>query len=303
MRKLIVLPAGCAALPACAHTLGHASGAGLPLHWSAQPWVIACLGMSLGWYVGGLLRLRRRAGRGRPQRMRECGWFAGGWLVLVAALVSPLDPLGEVLFSAHMVQHELLMLVAAPLLVLGRPFGVWIWALPQAWRQGVATTIRWPAIGMPWGLLTRPLPAWLFHALVLWIWHVPAFFEAALASDGVHTLQHLSFLVSALFFWWSTIGAGGPGHRPAVAMLSLLTTMMHTGALGALLTFSTRLWYPVYLAAQARTGFDALADQQLGGLIMWVPGGVAYIIAALVLGTRWLAQAPPPCGPAARPSK
>jgi putative membrane protein len=188
-----------------------------------------------------------------------------------------------------MVQHELLMALAAPLLVLGRPLEAWTWALPLATRRSLAWLAHHPALLGSWRALTEPLGAWTLHALALWIWHVPALFQHALENEGVHVLQHVSFFVSALFFWWSILGR--PAHRNGTAIASLFTTMLHTGALGALLTFAPRVWYPDYGAAAAAFGLTPLEDQQLGGLVMWVPAGAAYVVAALAIVAGWLAPA------------
>jgi putative membrane protein len=201
--------------------------------------------------------------------------------------------MGTQLFSAHMLQHEAMMIVAAPLLVLGRPFAFWLWGLPPAWRRPVGAAVRTPALQTGWALLTMPLFAWLLHAAVLWLWHVPLLFEAALRSNAVHTLQHVSFLGSALLFWWAVLGDGSFRPQRGLSMLYIFTTMAHTGALGALLTWSEVIWYPSYIGATEVFGMDALEDQQLGGLIMWVPGGLAYLIAGLALVAQWLGRPAP----------
>ncbi|GJH17560.1 hypothetical protein CBA19CS22_13480 [Caballeronia novacaledonica] len=210
--------------------------------------------------------------------------------------MSPLHALSEWLFSAHMLQHELLMLVAAPLLVIGRPLAMWLWAFPAVARMriGAATRSRW--IKRPWRFLSLPIVAWTLHAAALWCWHAPRFFETALARPGIHTLQHTSFLGSALLFWWTVFGRASEGHGAANAhaMLSLFTTMVHTGALGALLTLAPGVWYPSCMETTRALGFDPLQDQQLGGLVMWVPGGLAYLIGGLVVGARWLMRRAPP---------
>lgn len=143
-------------------------------------------------------------------------------------------------------------------------------------------------IALPWRFLTNALVAWVIHAVALWAWHVPAFFNAALADQGIHTWQHLSFLVSALFFWWTVIRDGATRTRCGTAMLALFTTMLHTSALGALLTFAAKPWYTAYLATTPLLGWEPLVDQQLGGLIMWVPDGLVYVAAGLALGAKWL---------------
>jgi putative membrane protein len=191
-----------------------------------------------------------------------------------------------------MVQHEFLMIVAAPMLVLGRPLGVWVWSLPAGWRRRTGAATRNAAVSAAWDALTRPLNAWLLHFAALWMWHVPATFQAGLASNGVHALQHASFLFSALLFWWAVLGRQGGAHGRGGAIVYLFTTMMHTGALGAMFTMSETIWYPFYGSKAQAFGLSALEDQQLGGLIMWIPGGLAYVAAGLVLCGRWLARSP-----------
>ena len=271
--------------------------------WSFEPWVLACLGASLLLYVAGLFRLWRKAGAGRGLGRARAASFGAGWLALVVALVSPLDALGGHLFSAHMVQHEVLMILAAPLLVIGRPLAVWTWALPVVWRAPAGRFVRLPAVAATWDVLTCAPVAWALHGLALWVWHLPPFFEAALHSPGVHTLQHASFLVTALLFWWPPLGgASRAGHGSS--MFYLFTTMVHTGALGALLTFSTVPWYPAYGASTPALGFDLLEDQRLGGLIMWVPAGLAYLVVALAAAARLLqGDAPAHSAPGAMPPR
>ena len=254
--------------------------------WNTQPWLLGLLALSAIGYALGLRRLWANAGSGRGVATWQAGAFALGWLSLVGALVSPLDTWGGLLFSAHMVQHELLMVVSAPLMVIGRPLATWTWALSPSQRRSVGRLFqgrRWSAV---WGTLTDPLVAWAVHALALWVWHIPTAFDAALQHEWLHILQHLSFFVTALFFWWSVLGHDprgryGPGHSAAY----LFTTMMHTGALGALLSLSPTAWYAPYIPLTGALGFDPVQDQQLGRLVMWVPAGLAYVVAALwVLG-------------------
>ena len=270
------------------------------LPWSFEPWVVACLVISAAGYALGLARLWRRAGPGHGIGRLQAAAFVAGWLALVAALVSPIDPLGARLFSAHMVQHELLMIVAAPLLVLGRPLAAWAWALPAGARRATGRAFHAPAWRVPWLWMTGPLAAWVLHALALWLWHVPALFEASLASEAVHTLQHIAFLATALLFWWSVLGAATRSERGA-ALASLFTTMVHTGALGALLTLSPAVWYPSYRATAPAFGLTGLEDQQLGGLVMWIPASLVYVVCGLAIASRWLAGAAPLPGSAPLP--
>jgi putative membrane protein len=290
MGAVALLVLALAAPAALAHGVGPVADASTLWHWSLEPWVLVLLAFSSGWYALGVLRLWRNAGVGRGISRAQTLAFAGGWLALVLALVSPLDGLGARLFSAHMLQHEVLMLVAAPLLVLGRPLAAWTWAFSPVQRQMVG---RWTRVGWwaaTWALLTDPLAAWALHALALWLWHVPAWFEAALHNEGLHALQHASFLGTALLFWWSALGVDARSRTSGFAMLYLFTTMLHTGALGALLTLAPTPWYPSYAAATGALGLDPVEDQQLGGLVMWVPGSLAYLVAGLAVVARLLAR-------------
>ena len=263
----------------------------LPSAWSEDRMLWLLLALSAALYARGLRRMWARAANLRVISGREALAYAGGWLALMVALVSPLHPLGEVLFAAHMTQHEILMLVAAPLLVLGRPLLPYLWALPISWRRTLGTATRSAAAQGIWRAITMPGWAWMLHAVALWTWHIPALFQATLTSDFVHALQHASFLGSALLFWWALVH-GRPGLMGyGAAVLYVFTTALHSGLLGALLTFAARLWYPAYATTTAAWGLTPLEDQQLGGLIMWVPAGVLYLFAGLALFVGWMREA------------
>lgn len=281
-----VIVAACAA-PAPAHEGRPPEPHDLWTAWSLEPGVIAGLMLSAWLYWRGARRMRRG---GSPGRRWEALAFAGGWLALVVALVSPLDPMGGALFSAHMAQHEVLMLVAAPLLVLGRPLAPFLLALPEGLRRRLVGASKKNWAQSAWRWLVNPLAAWLIHAAVLWAWHAPSLFQATLENEWVHAAQHLSFIVSALIFY-EAIAYGRDGRMGyGAGVVYLFTTAVHTSALGALLTFADRLWYPVYQTTTAAWGLTPLEDQQLGGLIMWVPAGVVYVIAGLALFVLWLRE-------------
>jgi cytochrome c oxidase assembly factor CtaG len=256
--------------------------------WSWEPFVVIPLLLSACLYLRGVKALWRNAGSGHGIGRWEAAAFAAGWVTLALSLVSPLHRLGGVLFTAHMAQHELLMVVAAPLLVLGRPVIPFLWALPGRWRRVAGI---WPAggpVSTTWKLITLPSVAWALHAVAIWVWHAPSLYQATLSSETVHTLQHVSFFGTALLFWWALVhGVGMRLARPS-ALIYLFTTAGHTSLLGALLTFSPRLWYPLYDATTAPWGLAPLEDQQLAGVIMWVPAGLSYLIAALALAATWL---------------
>lgn len=258
--------------------------------WEIEPVVAICLVLSAGLYAVGLARLWRAAGIGRGVKRWEAGCYAGGWLALFVALCSPLHPWGRALFAAHMTQHEILMLVAAPLLVLGRPLAVFLRALPSRWAHDLAMASNRPWWAQTWAAMSDAFAAWLIHAVALWMWHVPALFQATLDSDAVHALQHASFLGSALLFWWAVIHGRRRAAAYGMAVLYMFTTAMHSGLLGVLITFATHVWYPADSGSTNSWGLTPLEDQQLGGLIMWIPAGIVYIIAALAFVAGWMRE-------------
>jgi cytochrome c oxidase assembly factor CtaG len=256
--------------------------------WSFEPIVVFSLLFSAILFAVGLCRLWRESPKRKASKARSAVYFAGGWIALFVSLVSPVHAWGRVLFSAHMTQHEILMLVAAPLFVLSEPLVPIIWALPLKWSRRIGNVGRIPVIRRAWRWVTIPLVAWIIHAVALWVWHIPVLFEAVLRSELVHTAQHLSFLISALLFWWALIyGARGVAGYGA-AVLYVFTTSLHSGLLGALLTFARTVWYPSYVGLTETWDLTPLEDQQLGGLIMWIPAGLVYVFAGLLLFQRWL---------------
>ena len=248
--------------------------------------LVALLGAISALYARGVSRLWRKAGVGRGVRVAEAGCFALGIAVLLVALVSPLAALADRSFSMHMIEHEMLMVVAAPLLVRARPLEAWAWALSIAARDRGVRLTRATAVARSWRSATSPVSATVVHALALWIWHAPVLFVAALASEPLHVLQHICFFASALAFWWAMFGGAARNPGP-ISLACLFATMLHTSALGALLTLAPSA---VYGSGEPRVfGLTPLQDQQLGGLVMWVPGGLAYIIAGLAIVAHWLA--------------
>lgn len=258
--------------------------------WSLDPLVLAAL-FAGGWlYARGVERMWRRAGAGRGVRRWQAGCFAAGWAALLLALVSPLHPLGEVLFSAHMAQHELLVAVAAPLLVLGRPLVPLLWAVPVPWRRAAGRWAKTRSVRAGWRALSAPLVAWLLHAAALWLWHLPAAYQAALRIPAVHAAQHAAFLGTGLLFWWALFHGRDGRMGYGAAVFYLFATAMHGGALGALLALSPTPWYPAYEGVTAAWGLTPLEDQQLAGLIMWIPGGLSYLVAGLALLAAWMRE-------------
>lgn len=286
--RLAALPAlALGAGPAWAHAGRPPEPHDLWTAWSPEPAVLLGIGLSAWLYARGVGRLWGRAGVGRGVRRWQLGAFAAGLLVLFVALVSPLDALGSALFSAHMVQHEVLILAAAPLLVLGVPLVPFLWALPPRWRRRLGRWAKARPVRAAWRTLTHPASAWTLHAAALWTWHAPALYQATLRSEAVHVAQHASFLGTALLFWWVLLHSGRKMGQ-GVGVLYVFTTAVYGSILGALLTFSPRPWYPAYAGSVEAWGLTLLEDQQLGGLVMWVPAGVVYLGAALALFAAWL---------------
>jgi putative membrane protein len=272
------------ASPALAHEGHDHGGAG----WTLSATVTAPLVLTGVLYALGWMRLRARSERGRGGLARGAMLFAAGWLTLVGALVTPLHEAGERSFALHMIEHELIMLVAALLLVAARPGPALLWAFPQGTRQALGRLMRWPV----WRRLTDPFFATALQAGILILWHLPALFNLALRSEGWHIAQHLSFVASALLFWWAMLhGRGGPW----IAALCLFATSMVGAGLGALMALAASPWYPAYAAlGLTPEGLTPVQDQQLAGVIMWVPGGLWHLAAALLfLGRALRASAPP----------
>jgi cytochrome c oxidase assembly factor CtaG len=203
---------------------------------------------------------------------------------LAAAVISPLHQAGESSFALHMLEHELLMLIAAPLLVLAKPLETMLWALPAAARKAVGHWVRSAALQSTWQFFSGAVAATLLQAAALWLWHAPALFELALAHDSWHIAQHLSFLISALLFWSAMLHTRPARGGRALAVLCLFATSIISGALGALMAFAQSPWYAGYIAMGLTPfGLSPIEDQQLAGLLMWIPGGLVHAIAALLL--------------------
>lgn len=242
--------------------------------WTLEPWLLASLWISLGLFAAGALRRWRRSAGGRPVLRRQAVLFAAGWLSLAMAAVSPLHAAGEQSFTLHMVEHELLMLVAAPLLVMSRPLGAMVWSFPIGVRRTLGGVGRDALVRAVWRALTAPIPATLLQAAALWLWHAPALFDLALSSEPWHIVQHLSFFVSALLFWQAMLDPAHRRERLGLSAICLFATSLAAGALGALMAFSESPWYGRYAAlGLAPFGLTPAQDQQLAGLLMWIPAG------------------------------
>ncbi|MCC7420544.1 MAG: cytochrome c oxidase assembly protein [Planctomycetaceae bacterium] len=258
--------------------------------WNWDPVLLLNLAILWWLYGRGLTRLWRRGGVGRGIGLRQPIAFLTALATLFVALVSPLDALSGELASAHMVQHLLLILVAAPLFVVAAPMPLILGGLPKPLRREVG---RWrqriesgPA---GFHLLWNPLFVWIAHAMDLWVWHVPALYESALRRPVVHDLEHLTFFGTACLFWRVLLDPiSGRRLNPAAAVLSLFTMSLQGRGLGALMALSPHPWYGAYAGTASTWRLTPLEDQQLAGLIMWMPGGLIYALASVLILGAWL---------------
>ena len=250
--------------------------------------VLVLLAVLAAVFFRGCRVLARRGAQ--PARFERITFWLG-WAALVGAILPPLDALVVELFSAHMAQHELMMLVGAPLMIAGRPLPKLIVGLPSPLQRAAVATLQSAGGKRTWALLTMPVMAWLLHGLALWIWHVPALYQLAVRNEGVHTLQHGMFVGTAMLFWWGVLygryGRAGYG----AAALFVFMTVVHSGILGAAITFATTPLYPDYSAPTHAHGLDPLQDQQLAGLLMWVPAGFVLTLLGIGLFGAWLGEA------------
>jgi putative membrane protein len=270
--------------------------------WSIEPVTIALLALSALLYAVGAARLQQR---GHPPSIRRTISFYAGLGILVVALLSPLHALSEVLLSAHMVQHLLLILIAAPLIVYGASLVPLMMGLPRSIRR---FTQRIRSIVPPTlKILLNPVVVGCLHALAMWSWHLPALYRWGLQSSSVHALEHASFLSTALLFWALVIDAGRR-RRPTygAGVVLVFATMLQSSALGAVLTFATRPLYSVHIVRAREWGIEPLVDQELAGLIMWIPAGAIYLLTMAVLFGAWLNYAErrsPAVAPETRPGR
>lgn len=278
------------AIAVLAHAVPHAHAEPWWAVWNPDPLILGNAAALSTLYAVGLTRMWRSAGVGHGVSRLRAAAFAAGVAMLLIALVSPVDPLSDELSWVHMIQHMLLMTVAAPLFVAGAPGRVAAWALPERWRRralgAMARSAAWrPAAYVLW----QPLLLWALYAVVLWVWHLPALYGAALADELIHDAQHLSFFVAAALYWRVLLDPFGRYRLDrGVGVLYLFATSMHATVLGVFMTLSPRVWYGAYLGRTDAWGLTALEDQQLAGLTMWMPACAVYAALAAALFAAWL---------------
>lgn len=254
--------------------------------WTLDPLVVTPMLVFGVLYLGGLLWLRRRKHAGISTRPLALWSAALGALTVFFALIWPLDAFSESSFAFHMAQHMLLIALAGPLLAFAR-FGIPVNAAIAAVSPATASALSLPRKWLR--LLLLPSVVFVLHGAVIWIWHAPALFELALHVEWIHTLEHLSFLIAG-YWYWAVLIRHSENEAYASAALSVLSTLMHTGLLGALITFAPRPIYSTYIETQGSVEM-ALQDQQLAGLLMWVPVAACYLVGGLAFAAAWLRSA------------
>ncbi len=247
--------------------------------WNWSPSILVGVALLVGAYLCAIGPLRSRFKSSTPVNRAQAAWFLTGMAIILFALVSPLDEIADrYLFSAHMIQHILLALVAPPLLLIGTPG----WLLRPA--------LDYPAVARVTRVLTAPLVAFASFNAIFIIWHLPILYEAALENDTIHIFQHLLFMATGILNWWPILSPLPelPRLPPPAQLVYLFFEGMTSTVLSALIAFAPTVLYPTYTAAPPVFGIDALADQQVAGLVMWMPGGMIYLIALSIVFFTWL---------------
>lgn len=265
--------------------------------WEWRPEVLIPLIAAGVIYFVGWRRLRikgrRRSNLANSWRLLAY-WL--GILLIALALLSPIDVMASQLFFMHMIQHLLLVMLAPPLLMLANPMPFLLWGLPSGLRRRAGRFLssllhRQSTSRKYLRAATAPGISWMLFIIFLIGWHDPNLYEAALRSDMVHDLEHLTFFATAMLFWWHVVGAGPHIHkrfsRPARVMY-VIAAIPPNMLTGIAIAFAGQVIYTYYLSVPRLWGITALEDQTLAGVIMWVPGSMMYIIAVLILTARWL---------------
>ncbi len=278
--------------------------------WPSEPGLWGTLLVAAAVYLRGWRELRRKD----PARWTAAkAWaYLAGLLTLGVALGSPIEPFSGLLLQLHMVQHLLLMMVAPPLLWLGAPFFPLLRGLPAAVRKHwVLPLLRWRLPRRLTAQLSRPLCALSLFVAATWLWHLPPAYEQALRSPGWHWLQHACFLGTAMLFWYPVVRPYPASPRWPLWILFpyLIVADVQNTILSALLTFSSRPWYGHYETVPRIAGISALDDQAAAGLIMWIPGSLAFLLPLFGLGVAllegrgsWSSPRAPQATPNRRPS-
>jgi cytochrome c oxidase assembly factor CtaG len=263
----------------------------LLLSWAWRPEIILTLVLAAMIHLVGRWRLRRQGGEQTVKSWRSAAYL-GGLVVLWIALMSPIDVLSSQFFYMHMIQHLLLVMIAPPLLLVANPMPIMMWGLPSGLRLEVGRWLRRDSVvRRTVRSLTTPGLVWLYFVAVLVGWHDPRLYNLTLESELIHDLEHLTFFGTAMLFWWHVIGVAPHIHRrlsPGVRIGYTLSVVPPTALTGIAIAFASEPIYTYYTTVPRLGSMTALQDQMLGGVIMWIPGSMMYILAALILLARFV---------------
>ena len=293
MRRVAVLivPIGLLALPGAA--LAHGGGAPAPalpgvlLQWSVDPLPLVGIIATAAAYLWAVRRVNR-AHPANPHPAYRSWLFGGGLAALGVALLSPIEAYEGSLFSVHMVQHMLLELVAAPLLLAGAPITLSLRVARPSVRRWLLAVLQSRVVHV----ISFPVVAWVLFAAVNWGWHFSTLYDQALENVALHYLQHATFLGAAFLFWWPVVGADpSPWRLPhPVRLLYLFLALPQNSFLGVALMSAPTVLYPHYVTNLRDWGLSPLEDQALGGGIMWVVGDLFFLAAMMLVVVSWMRQ-------------
>jgi cytochrome c oxidase assembly factor CtaG len=257
--------------------------------WPYAPWLAVALGVVAGIYLRGWLSFYAQSKD--HWHIGQLVAFLGGLLTIYLALASPIELFASLLFQVHMLQHVLLMMAAPALLWLGEPLVPMLRGVGRSIREFWLTPlVNSPLLREAFGWLTHPVVALPIFVAATWLWHAPPLYQLALSSSGWHYVQHACFLGSGLLFWYPVIRPypSHPRWSSWLVVPYLILADVQNTALSALLTFSSHVLYPYYLSVPRFGGVTALADQSAAGVLMWVPGSLAFLFPLFAIGIRLL---------------
>jgi cytochrome c oxidase assembly factor CtaG len=261
----------------------------LLLSWAWRPEIILTLGLAAALHLTGRWRLKHRGSERLIAPWRSVAYL-GGLAVLGIALMSPIDVLSAQFFFMHMIQHLLLVMVAPVLLLIADPMPVALWGLPSGLRLEAGRLLR-PDSRFRGTVraLTAPGLVWLYSVAALVGWHDPGAYNLTLESELVHDLEHITFFATAMLFWWHVIGCAPHIHKRlslGVRVGYVLSIVPASAITGVAIAFASKPIYTYYTTVPRLGGMTVMQDQMLGGVIMWIPGSMMYVIAALILIAR-----------------
>ena len=289
LRATLLAIAGALGLAAPAFAHGEIMPApvlpGVLLAWRFDVLPLAGVAIATVAYLWAVAQVTRRHRSNPPPRWRTAT-FLGGMAAIVVALCSPIEAYEGQLFSVHMVQHMLLELVAAPLILLGAPMTLTLRVASPGVRRGLLAVLHSRVVAV----LTFPLLTWLAFAAVNWGWHFSTLYDEALENQLLHYFQHATFLGAALLFWWPVVGVDpSPWRLPyPVKLFYLFLALPQNSFLGVSLLSAGQVLYPHYVTNLRTWGPKPLEDQQLGGVLMWVAGDLAFLVAMAIVIVAWM---------------